>query len=92
MSWKTLFSTTTTRVNDIPESRYQKNSSSGSIKVKTTKHPIRVGDRGRILKSKQTFRTIQSTVLQCILLSVETVTRIQFQITKVMFLESLTNI
>ena len=42
-------------VNDIPKSKYQKNPSSGSIKVKTTKHAIRVGDRIRILKSKQTF-------------------------------------
>jgi hypothetical protein len=42
-------------VNDIPESRYQKNPSSGSIRNKTIKHSIRVGDRVRILKSKQTF-------------------------------------
>lgn len=43
------------RVNVIPESRYQKNPASGSIKVKTTRHPIRAGDRVRILKCKQTF-------------------------------------
>jgi hypothetical protein len=42
-------------VNDIPESRYHKNPSSSSIKVKTTNHSIRVGDRVRILKDKQTF-------------------------------------
>jgi hypothetical protein len=42
-------------VNDIPESRYQKNPSSGSIKVKTANHSIRVGDLVRILKDKQTF-------------------------------------
>jgi hypothetical protein len=34
---------------------YRKTSSSGSIKVKTTKHSINVGDRVRILKDKQTF-------------------------------------
>ena len=43
-------------VNDIPESRYQKNPSSGSMKVKAIKHSIKVGDHVRILKEKQTFR------------------------------------
>ncbi|OAJ40065.1 hypothetical protein BDEG_23844 [Batrachochytrium dendrobatidis JEL423] len=43
-------------VNDIPESMYLKNPLNGSMKVKITKHSIRVGDRVRILKSKQTFR------------------------------------
>ena len=43
-------------VDDIPELRYQKNSSSGSIKIKTTKHSINVGDHVRILKEKQTFQ------------------------------------
>lgn len=60
LSWKTdiVFNYNHTyhrSVNDIPKSRHQKNPSSGSIKVKTTKHAIRVGDRVRILKSKQTF-------------------------------------
>ncbi|EGF82392.1 hypothetical protein BATDEDRAFT_22854 [Batrachochytrium dendrobatidis JAM81] len=35
---------------------YLKNPASGSMKVKITKHSIRVGDRVRILKGKQTFR------------------------------------
>jgi transposase InsO family protein len=43
-------------VNDVPEVRYQENPSSGSLKVKTTKHSIKVGDRVRILKEKHTFR------------------------------------
>lgn len=42
-------------LNDIPESRYQKKPSSGLIRVRTTKHSIRVGDRVRVLKSRQTF-------------------------------------
>ncbi|OAJ37844.1 hypothetical protein BDEG_21819 [Batrachochytrium dendrobatidis JEL423] len=37
-------------VNDIPESMYLKNPLNGSMKVKITKHSIRVGDRVRILK------------------------------------------
>ena len=43
-------------MDDIPELRYQKNPSSGSIKIKTTKHSINVGDHVRILKEKQTFQ------------------------------------
>jgi hypothetical protein len=43
-------------VDDIPELRYQNNPSSGSMKVKTTKHSINVGDHVRTLKEKQTFR------------------------------------
>jgi hypothetical protein len=43
-------------VNDVPESRYQENPSSGSMKVKAIKHSIKVGVHVRIVKKKQTFR------------------------------------
>jgi hypothetical protein len=42
-------------LDDTPESRYQKNPSSGSMKVKTIEHSIRVGCRVRILIKKQAF-------------------------------------
>jgi transposase InsO family protein len=42
-------------IGDTPESRYQKNPSSGSTKVKTIDYSIRVGCRVRILIKKQAF-------------------------------------
>ena len=61
MSWKIFvyyYNHTYHRgVNDIPELRYQKNPSSGwSMKVKTTKHSINVGDHVRTLKKKENFQ------------------------------------
>ena len=43
-------------VDDVPEARYRENPSIGSMKVKAIKHSIKVRDRVRILKEKQTFR------------------------------------
>ncbi|OAJ43890.1 hypothetical protein BDEG_27203 [Batrachochytrium dendrobatidis JEL423] len=43
-------------VNDIPQQLYLGNQSTGTMNVKITKHSIKVGDRVRILKGKQTFR------------------------------------
>jgi len=42
-------------INDTPEARYQKNPSTGTIKTKGINNTIKIGNKVRILREKDTF-------------------------------------